>query len=55
MQGAVDKIVDRDLQVKVSYDNEDADDQSCTRYVEILGFTKTPCGGTHVKTTKEIG
>ena len=45
------KIITADEQITTGFD--DAETQR--RYWEIKGFSKVPCGGTHVKSTAEVG
>ncbi len=45
------EIIAKDLMIKTGYD--DIDNQR--RYWEIDGFSKVSCGGTHVKSTAEVG
>lgn len=44
-------IIDADLPIKTGF----SDVENQRRYWEIDGFSKVPCGGTHVKSTKEVG
>ncbi len=48
---AANDIIASDLEIKTGFDDE-ANER---RYWEIDGFSKVPCGGTHVRRTKEIG
>ena len=48
---AANQIIDNDLPITCAF--EDA--QTERRYWEIDGFSKVPCGGTHVRKTGEIG
>jgi Ser-tRNA(Ala) deacylase AlaX len=45
------EIIARDEQIKIGF----SDVESQRRYWEIEGFSKVPCGGTHVKSTAEVG
>lgn len=45
------ELVQRDLEIESSY----SDIENETRYWEITGFARVPCGGTHLKRTREIG
>lgn len=45
------KIIDQDLPIKTGF----SDTENQRRYWEIEGFSKVPCGGTHVKSTAEVG
>ena len=44
-------IVARNLPIHSAYEDEERE----IRYWEIEGFSKVPCGGTHVKSTGEVG
>lgn len=46
-----DKIVQHDLTIKTGFD----DIHNQRRFWEIAGFSKVACGGTHVKSTAEVG
>ena len=45
------EIIRRDEPIKTGF----SDVESQRRYWEIEGFSKVPCGGTHVKSTAEVG
>ncbi|WP_454780699.1 alanyl-tRNA editing protein [Legionella sp. WA2022007384] len=45
------KIIQHDLKIKTGF----SDLQNQRRFWEIDGFSKVACGGTHVKTTSEVG
>lgn len=45
------KIIERDEIIKTNF----SDVENQRRYWEIEGFSKVPCGGTHVKSTAEVG
>ena len=45
------KIVDADLSIQKDF----SDIENQRRFWKIDGFAKVPCGGTHVKSTKEVG
>ena len=45
------RIIANDLAIKSAF----ADQQNERRYWEIEGFSRVPCGGTHVRRTGEIG
>ncbi len=45
------QIICSDLPIQTGY----LDEISQRRYWRIDGFTQVPCGGTHVKSTKEVG
>lgn len=45
------EIIKRDLPIVTGFD----DLKNQRRYWEIEGFSKVPCGGTHVKSTAEVG
>jgi Ser-tRNA(Ala) deacylase AlaX len=44
-------IIFQDKQIKTGFSDEEAQ----RRFWEIEGFSKVPCGGTHVKSTAEVG
>lgn len=45
------KIIAKDIPIKTGY----SDIENQKRYWEIEGFARVPCGGTHVKSTAEVG
>lgn len=45
------EIIRQDLPIRTGY----SDEKMQRRYWEIEGFAKVPCGGTHVKSTAEVG
>lgn len=45
------QIIDKDLPIKKEF----SDIENERRFWEIDGFSKVPCGGTHVKSTGEVG
>ena len=45
------EIIARDEPIKTGFSNV----ENQRRYWEIEGFSKVPCGGTHVKSTVEVG
>ena len=45
------RIIEQDLPIKKDFSNPETQ----KRYWEIEGFSKVPCGGTHVKSTAEVG
>lgn len=45
------KIIERDEIIKTNF----SDVENQRRFWEIEGFSKVPCGGTHVKSTAEVG
>ena len=49
--GEYNEIIDNDKPIKTGY----SDIEKQRRYWEIEGFSKVPCGGTHVKSTAEVG
>ncbi|WP_386082705.1 alanyl-tRNA editing protein [Vreelandella sp. F11] len=54
LQGFADeanRIIESGLTIQTGFD----DSKNERRYWEIEGFSKVPCGGTHVRTTREIG
>jgi Ser-tRNA(Ala) deacylase AlaX len=44
-------IIKQDMPIKTGF----SDVENQRRYWEIAGFSKVPCGGTHVKSTAEVG
>ena len=48
---AYNKIIESDLPIKTGFSDVEAQ----RRFWEIDGFSKVPCGGTHVKSTAEVG
>ncbi|MFZ6759895.1 alanyl-tRNA editing protein [Undibacterium sp. Ji50W] len=44
-------IIDANLDIQCAFDDE----ATQRRYWEIAGFSRVPCGGTHVKKTGELG
>lgn len=44
-------IIERDEIIKMGYSNVETQ----RRFWKIDGFAKVPCGGTHVKSTAEVG
>lgn len=44
-------IIDSDLPILTGF----SDEATQRRFWQIAGFAKVPCGGTHVKSTKEVG
>ena len=45
------QIISSDLSIQTGY----LDEVSKRRYWRIEGFSQVPCGGTHIKSTKEVG
>lgn len=45
------RIIEQDFEIITGFEDEPTEQ----RYWEIQGFSRVPCGGTHVKTTGEIG
>lgn len=45
------EIIAQDAPIKTGF----SDVENQRRYWEIKGFSKVPCGGTHVKSTAEVG
>lgn len=45
------KIITADMSIKTDF----SDEENQRRFWEIEGFSKVPCGGTHVKSTAEVG
>lgn len=48
---AYNDIIAKDMLIKTGFSNIELQ----RRYWEIEGFSKVPCGGTHVKSTAEVG
>jgi Ser-tRNA(Ala) deacylase AlaX len=46
-----DKIIAEDMPIKTEF----SDIENQRRFWEIDGFSRVPCGGTHVKSTGEVG
>ncbi|HSW93034.1 MAG TPA: hypothetical protein VLJ15_01615 [Gammaproteobacteria bacterium] len=46
-----DKIIAQNMPIKTGF----SDIENQRRYWEIDGFSQVPCGGTHVKSTGEVG
>ena len=44
-------IIESNLPIETGY----LDETSQRRYWKITGFSQVPCGGTHVKSTGEVG
>lgn len=51
IQKKVLEMVEADQEIKSAFSDEDME----TRYWEINGFARVPCGGTHLRRTGEIG
>ena len=51
MESDANSIIAADLEITTAFDDEPNE----RRYWEISGFSRVPCGGTHVKRTGEIG
>lgn len=51
IESAANAIISADLEIRTAFDDE-ANER---RYWEIEGFSRVPCGGTHVRRTGEIG
>lgn len=51
MLGDYNKIIQQDLTIKTGF----SDMENQRRFWEIEGFSKVACGGTHVKSTSEVG
>ena len=45
------QIIESDQRIKTGF----SDIENQRRYWEIEGYSKVPCGGTHVKSTAEVG
>ena len=52
---AIAKSANEIIEANKSIKSDFSDEQNEKRYWEISGFAKVPCGGTHLKTTGEIG
>lgn len=50
-EGEANRIIAADLPITTAFD----DPQAQKRYWQVEGFARVPCGGTHVKTTGEVG
>jgi Ser-tRNA(Ala) deacylase AlaX len=44
-------LIDADLKIVSAYEDEASE----TRYWEVAGFARVPCGGTHLRRTGEVG
>lgn len=51
IESAANSIISANLEIKTAFDDEPNE----RRYWEIEGFSRVPCGGTHVRRTGEIG
>ena len=51
IQAKAAALIEANHPVITAFDDDDAE----RRYWEIAGFARVPCGGTHLKTTNEIG
>lgn len=51
IEAAANAIIAANVDIVTGYDDEPNE----RRYWEISGFSRVPCGGTHVKRTGEIG
>lgn len=51
VEGSANEIIGSNEQIKSDF----SDKENEKRYWEISGFANVPCGGTHLKTTGEIG
>lgn len=51
LEAAANAIVSANLEIKTGFDDESNE----RRYWEIDGFSRVPCGGTHVRKTGEVG
>jgi len=51
IQSDANAIIDADMEINTGFDDE----PNQRRYWEIRGFSRVPCGGTHVKRTGEVG
>lgn len=48
---ALSELIEANLPIISAFEDE----ENQKRYWEILGFAKVPCGGTHIKSTGEVG
>ncbi len=48
---AANSLIEANLEIRSAF----ADEQNERRYWEITGFSRVPCGGTHLKRTGEVG
>jgi len=51
IEAAANSIISANMQIKTGFDDEPNE----RRYWEIDGFSRIPCGGTHVRITGEVG
>lgn len=51
IEAAANSIISANMQIKTGFDDEPNE----RRYWEIDGFSRIPCGGTHVRKTGEVG
>lgn len=51
IEAAANSIISANMQIKTGFDDEPNE----RRYWEIDGFSRVPCGGTHVRKTGEVG
>jgi len=51
VEAEANRIIQSDLPIRCAFEDEAGE----RRYWEIEGFSRVPCGGTHVRTTGEIG
>ncbi|MDR3565806.1 MAG: alanyl-tRNA editing protein [Negativicutes bacterium] len=51
LEGEANRMIDRDLPIKSDF----SDAENEIRYWEITHFARVPCGGTHIRSTGEIG
>jgi len=51
IESGANSIISANLEIKTAFDDEPNE----RRYWEIDGFSRVPCGGTHVRRTGEIG
>ena len=51
VEAEANRIIRSDLPIRCAFEDE-ANER---RYWEIEGFSRVPCGGTHVRSTGEIG
>ena len=51
LMAQLSRLIESDLQIISDFENRDEE----RRFWKIEGFAKVPCGGTHIKSTGEIG
>lgn len=51
LQKDAQQLIDADLPIISAFSDESTEQ----RYWEVIGFSKVPCGGTHIRKTREVG